>query len=135
MLEQGYGIMPNKILKDNKISSTSKLVFCLISSLTAQSGYCWANNKYLAGELNLSERQISRSIKELSPYLCITSPLNEKRSISLDKNVYVVRQKCLSRLDKNVAHNNINKYYNLKIENKLKYKTPAQLGMPDLSII
>ena len=132
MLDQGYGIMPNKILKDKKISSTSKLVFCLISSLTAQSGYCWANNKYIASELNISERQVSRSIKQLSEYLNITNPYNEKRSICLDKNVYVVRQKCLSSLDKNVGHNTITKYYNLKKGSKIKYKTLKELGLPDL---
>jgi len=137
MLDQGYGIMPNKVLKDDKISSTSKLVFCLISSLTAQTGSCWANNKYIAGELKLSERQVSRSIKQLQKYLCITNPFNEKRSICLDKNVYVVRQKCLSSLDKNVGHNTITKNINIKgksVDNfgLNRYKTFRELGMPEL---
>jgi len=130
MLNKGYGLMPNIILFDKDLSATSKLVFVLISSLSAEKGYCWANNKYLADQLSLSERQVSRSIKQLSGYLSIDNPHNEKRVMCLDKNVYVVRQKRLSSLDKNVAHNTIKKNINIKGFNG--HKTPLQLGMPDL---
>ena len=123
--------MPNKILFDKELSATSKLVFVLISSLCAEKGYCWANNKYIGSQLNLSERQVSRSIKQLSSYLAIDNPHNEKRQICLDKNVYAVRQKRRSSLDKNVAHNTIKKNINIKgvFSN---YKTPHELGMPNL---
>ena len=131
MLEKGYGIMPNIILHDKELSSTSKLVFVQISSLSAEKGYCWANNKYIGSQLGLSERQVSRSIKQLSKYIAIDNPHNEKRQICLDKNVHAVRQKRLSSLDKNVAHNTIKKNTNI-IGFKNKYKTPAQQGMPDL---
>lgn len=140
MLEQGYGVMPNKVLFDKGISATSKLVFVLISSLSAEKGYCWANNKYIGSQLGLSERQVSRSIKDLSTYLCINNPSNEKRQICLDKNVYAVRQKRLGSLDKNVAHNTIKKTINIKgvfnknISRKYHgYKTLAELNLPDLS--
>lgn len=123
--------MPNTVLFDKKITATSKLVFVLISSLCAEKGYCWANNKYIGSQLSLSERQVSRSIKQLEKYLQIDSPFNEKRQISLDKNVYAVRQKRPTSLDKNVAHNTIKKTINIK---GIKYKTPEQLGMPDLGV-
>lgn len=123
--------MPNKILFDKELSATSKLVFVLISSLCAEKGYCWANNKYIGGQLNLSERQVSRSIKQLSKYLAIDNPQNEKRQICLDKNVYAVRQKRRSSLDKNVGHNTIKKNINIK-QVFSNYKTPEQLGMPQL---
>lgn len=132
MLDKGYGIMPNVVLFDQDISATSKLVFILISSLSAEKGYCWANNKYIGGQLGLSERQVSRSIKQLEKYLSIDNPHNEKRQICLDKNVHAVRQKRLSSLDKNVAHNTIKKTTNIK--GFIKYKTPAQMGMPDLGV-
>ena len=132
MLDKGYGLMPNVILFDKDLSATSKLVFVLISSLSAEKGYCWANNKYIGGQLGLSERQASRSIKQLEKYLTIDNPYNEKRVIWLDKNVYVVRQKRLSSLDKNVAHNTIRKTINTKGFDR--YKTPQQLGMPDLGL-
>jgi hypothetical protein len=130
MLEQGYGIMPNKVLFDENISSTAKLVFCLISSLTAQTGKCWANNEYISKQLHLSKSQVSRSIKQLSEYLIIDCPFNEKRSISLRKNAYAVRQKCVSSLRKNAQHNTITNTISIKG----RYKTFKELGMPDLSI-
>lgn len=132
MLEKGYGIMPNVILMDKELSATSKLVFVLISSLSAEKGYCWANNKYIGSQLGLSERQVSRSIKQLSNYISIDNPYNEKRQICLDKNVHAVRQKRPTSLDKNVAHNTIKKTTNIIGFNK-NYKTPAQMGMPDLN--
>jgi len=130
MLNKGYGLMPNVILFDKDLSATSKLVFVLISSLSAEKGYCWANNKYIGIQLSLSERQVSRSIKQLEKYLSIDNPYNEKRVICLDKNVYEVRQKRPTSLDKNVAHNTIKKTINIKGFDR--YKTPQQLGMPDL---
>ena len=131
MLEKGYGLMPNVVLFDKELSSTSKLVFVLISSLSAEKGYCWANNHYMAEQLGMSERQVSRSIKQLEKYVSIDNPSNEKRQICLDKNVYAVRQKRLTSLDKNVAHNTIKKTTNIKgVFNR--YKTPQQLGMPEL---
>lgn len=122
--------MPNTVLFDKKITATSKLVFVLISSLCAEKGYCWANNKYIGSQLSLSERQISRSIKQLEKYIQIDNPFNEKRQICLDKNVYAVRQKRPASLDKNVAHNTIKKTINIK---GIKYKTIEELGLPDLS--
>jgi len=131
MLENGYGLMPNKVLFDLELSSTSKLVYVLISSLSAEKGYCWANNKYIANQLQLSERQVSRSIKKLEKYLIIDNPQNEKRVICLDKNVYGARQKRLTSLDKNVWHKTIRNTINIK--GLKSYKTPQQMGMPNLS--
>lgn len=132
MLDKGYGLMPNTVLFDKDVSATSKLVFVLISSLSAEKGYCWANNKYIGSQLGLSERQVSRSIKQLNKYLTIDNPHNEKRQICLDKNVYAVRQKRPTSLDKNVAHNTIKKTTNIK--GLLgRYKTAQEQGMPDLS--
>jgi len=119
MLEQGYGIMPNKILFDKDISSTSKLVYVLMSSLSAEKGYCWANNKYFADKLSISERQVSRSIKELGKYIHIQNGKNDKRQLWLDKNVYVPRQKCRSSLDKNVYHNNIKNNITNNVEKEI----------------
>ena len=47
VLEKGYGIMPMVVLEDKELSANQKLLYCLISSLCAEKGYCWATNKYL----------------------------------------------------------------------------------------
>jgi hypothetical protein len=141
MLEQGYGIMPNKILKDTKISSTSKLVFCLISSLSAESGKCYATNRYIGEQLGLKGRQITYCLRQLEQtYINCNMVTSEKREITLVDKVYKERKKMHTPMQKNAYphakndyHNNITKYYNLKRE--IKYKTPKELGLPDLSVI
>jgi hypothetical protein len=117
MLEEGYGIMPNTVLFDKKLTANAKLLFVLISSLCAQKGYCYANNKYLSERLNIKERTVSRLISDLSKYIEIDCPRNQLRQISLAKNVYAPSQKWRSSLAKNGVHNNIssniiNKYSN-----------------------
>jgi hypothetical protein len=84
MLDEGYGIMPNKVLYDAALSPSAKLLFCAISSLCAQRGYCFASNAYLAGLFDVSEKQVSRNIAQLSPYLSVEHPSNQHR---LDKKV------------------------------------------------
>jgi hypothetical protein len=115
MLEQGYGIMPNKVLKDKTISSTSKLVFCLISSLTAQSGACHATNKYIGDQIGIKNRQVAYCIKQLSEYIICEMVTSEKREIKLVDNY---RQKMHTPMQKNAyphaknnIHNNIKEYY------------------------
>lgn len=131
MINQGYGLMPNIVLFDTELSSTSKLVFVLISSLCAAEGYCWANNEYIGSKLGISKSQASRSIKQLEKYVSVTSPFNEKRTICLRKNAQAPTQKRLGSLRKNAQHNSTRDYQKFNKGNT-SFKTPAQLGMPDL---
>ena len=85
-MSEGYGILPKKILKDKELSSTAKLLYVLISSLTAKTGYCYANNKYLGKEMGISEVQVSNTIKRLGKYLVIEDPKSHKRIINLKEN-------------------------------------------------
>ena len=128
MLEKGYGIMPNKILFDKELSSTSKLIFVYISSLCAQEGYCWATNEHIAVKFGISARVVSRSVKQLEKYIYIKNPYNEKRLIHIDKNVQAGRQKRRTSLDRNVQHNSIKNSTSIK-----GYKNIRELGLPDLS--
>jgi len=120
--------MPNTILFDKEISSTSKLIFIYISSLCAQEGYCWATNEHIATKFGISSRVVSRSVKQLEKYIYIKNPYNEKRLIHIDKNVQAGRQKRRSSIDKNVQHNSIKKTTSIK-----GYKNVRELGLPDLS--
>lgn len=104
MLDEGYGIMPNKVLYDTELSSSAKLLYCAISSLCAQRGYCYASNAYLAKQFGVKERQITRWLGELSKYATIESPYNQQRVIRLDKKVYPPRQKRRGSLDKKDGH-------------------------------
>lgn len=104
MLEDGYGIMPNRVLYDTKLSSSAKLLFTAISSLCAERGYCYASNAYLAEKFAVQERQITRWLSELSAYVDIDNPNNQQRTIRLDKNVQPPRQKRRGSLDKKDGH-------------------------------
>lgn len=58
--------IPNKVLKDNSISSSSKLLLGLIISYSNNEyKYAFASNSIYAKLLSLSNRTITRLIKEL----------------------------------------------------------------------
>lgn len=152
MLEKGYGILPNKILFDEELSSSAKLLFVYISSLCAVEGYSWASNKHFAQRFGLSESQIKRLLGSLKPYLRIENGANQNRRIFLSSPV---AQKRASGQRKNALHNNTN---GIKKNTKKKIgtgyarrfagsgfalatqpspaasaKTPEALGLPDLA--
>lgn len=81
IFSEGYGITPNKILHSKKISSFSKILYCSISSLCAQKGYCWAKNKYFADIFGVSTKTVARAIVELQQYLVIKNSNNSQRII------------------------------------------------------
>lgn len=152
MLEQGYGILPNKILFDDNLSSSAKLLFVYISSLCAVEGYCWATNKHFAQRLGLSESQIKKLLASLKPYLRIENGSNQKRRIFLSSPV--AQKRAGSQL-KNELHNNtkgIKKNTKKKIGTGFarrfagsgyavatqpspaaSARTPEALGLPDLA--
>ena len=54
-----YVEVPMIVLLDNDISSTSKLLMGLITTLTMKEGFCYASNKYLSNLLKVSRRTIT----------------------------------------------------------------------------
>ena len=69
-----YVEVPMIVLLDDDISSTSKLLMGLITTLTMQEGFCYASNKYLSNLMKVSRRTITS---------CITS-LKRKSYIKVD---------------------------------------------------
>lgn len=102
----GWGIIPNKIIHDDSINSLAKLLYCEITSLCAERGYCWASNRYLAGKFGVTMRSITRAITQLEKYLMFENRGGAQRRIW----VHHVKpgQKWLGykpNPDKNVEHN------------------------------
>ena len=60
-----YVEVPMIVLLDNDISSTSKLLMGLITTLTMKEGFCYASNKYLSNLLKVSRRTITSCIPSL----------------------------------------------------------------------
>ena len=60
-----YVEVPMIVLLDEDLSSTTKLLMGLITTLSMKDGYCYASNRYLSNLLKVSKRTISSSITAL----------------------------------------------------------------------
>ena len=60
-----YVQVPMVVLTDVDLSSTTKLLMGLITTLSMKDGYCYASNRYLSNLLKVSKRTISSSITTL----------------------------------------------------------------------
>ena len=63
-MQNGYALCSNKWALDKDIKNELGLLI-IISSLTAEKGYCYASNKFLAELFNIDETNISKKIKKL----------------------------------------------------------------------
>lgn len=112
-MENGYSMCFNEWALDKEIKDELGLLL-IISSLCAEKGYCWANNKYFSELFNISEVSVSRKIKklEIKNYIKIEYEKRgceiTKRIIRLTKMLTDDYQKCKSTINKNVKDNNIN---------------------------
>lgn len=64
-VEEGYFFMPNKIVRDKRISSSAFRIYCLLRMRLFQKNYCFPGRDTLAEELGASTRQVDRYINEL----------------------------------------------------------------------
>ena len=89
VLEKGYGIMPMVVLEDKELSANQKLLYCLISSLCAEKGYCRATNECLWELLWVDKLTISRHISQLQEkwYVSIDIVSRNERKIRIDENI------------------------------------------------
>ena len=60
-----YVQVPMIVLLDEDLSSTTKLLMGLITTLSMKDGFCYASNRYLSNLLKVSKRTISSSITTL----------------------------------------------------------------------
>ena len=109
-----FSVIPTEVMINKEISSTAKIVYGLISSLTNEKGYCWASNKYLGELVGKEERQISNIVSKLCKIGLLNSEVedNYKRKLTLtgkiatQKNARGVAKKCVGG-SKKMLHNNI----------------------------
>ena len=129
-MNNGYAICFNEWALDKDIKSELGLLL-IISSLTAEKGYCYASNSYFSNLFDLKEETISRRIKKLSSKGYIEIKYNKRgaeiisREIRLSKTSFDDCRKRHSTIDENVKDNNTsnnNTSNNNKEKNKQKRK-------------
>lgn len=76
-------IVPSVILFDNNLSSTEKILLSLIHSLSNETGYCYASNKYLSEVFNMNKVALSNILTHLEnkQYIIRSVERNEKKQI------------------------------------------------------
>ena len=110
-MNNGYAICFNEWALDQDIKNELGLLL-IISSLTADKGYCYASNTYFAELFKTTEISISRKIKKLERKRYISVEYEKRgcqvitRKIRLTKMLTDDYQKCYSTINKNVKENN-----------------------------
>lgn len=67
MKEQAYfAAIPIKVLQDNSIYHSYRILYGQIASFANTSGCCWATNETLGEAIGLSESAVTKGVKELA---------------------------------------------------------------------
>ena len=76
-----YVEVPVVVLLDEDLSTTTKLLMGLITTLSMQEGFCYASNKYLSNLMKVSRRTITSCIASLRKknYIRVESEPNTRR--------------------------------------------------------
>ena len=121
-MSEGYSICFNEWALDKDIKDELGLLL-IISSLTAEKGYCYASNDYLAKIFKTSVVTISRKNKILEEKKYIEIEYEKKgclvisRKIRLTKMLTAINKNVNRTINKNVKDNNINNINNTNINN------------------
>lgn len=70
-----------KIIFDNNLNKSDKLLYIIIITLSSKKGHCFANNNYLAEIMNCSTRFIQRSLYNLKKFSYIFIDYNNGKRI------------------------------------------------------
>ena len=121
-MKEGYSICFNEWALDKDIKDELGLLL-IISSLTAEKGYCYASNDYLAKIFETSVVTISRKIKILEEKKYIKIEYEKKgclvisRKIRLTKMLTAINKNVNRTINKNVKENNISNINNTNNNN------------------
>lgn len=130
-LKNGYGISFNEWVLDNDIKNELRLLL-IISSLSANKGYCNANNKYFAELFNETEENISRKLNKLVKNGYLEIEYDKKGSSIIGRKLRLIKISMVT-VDKNINGDNLikinnNKERNIIINNNIskeKFKKPT----------
>ena len=61
-----WAVLPAEIRYDPELPDKAKLLYAEISSLTSETGFCWATNEYFAQLYGITDRTVRRLISSLA---------------------------------------------------------------------
>ena len=117
-MKEGYSICFNEWALDKDIKDELGLLL-IISSLTAEKGYCYASNDYLAKIFKTNVVTISRKIKILEEKKYIEIEYEKKGCLVISRKIRLT--KMLTVINKNVKENNISNINNTNNNNNYNY--------------
>ena len=79
MKGDNYIMVPYKILGNPQLSSTDKLLYGLLTSLSRQKGYAFPSNGKLAEILHCSKSTITRTLEKLVQLHLISRDLDKRQ--------------------------------------------------------
>lgn len=135
-MENGYSICLNEWALDKEIKNELGLLL-IISSLTAEKGYCYASNEYLADLFETTETTISKKIKSLETKQYIKITYKKRGCEIISRQIRLSKKKtddCQKRKptivennkDNNISINNTKEINNNKLLfPKKKFKKPT----------
>lgn len=83
-MRTSYIKIPTDIINNYQLSSSSKLLFGYLLSLSKKEGYCYASNDYLSNTFMVNVRTISKLLKELKE-----EKLIETKIIKGNRKIYI----------------------------------------------
>lgn len=83
-----FAIIPATVRYDKNLSPNSKLLYGEITALCSKEGFCWASNRYFADLYSVTNRSITKWVKELSDngYIFVEIGINEEHTDTSDDN-------------------------------------------------
>ena len=104
-----YCVIPSNVMDDDRLTPNAKLMYGLISSLTNQKGYCYANNQFFQDYFKKNKNTIIgwlNQLKEANHIQIEFDPKNaNKRAIKLDLRGSKNRDKGFKKLNQRVQKN------------------------------
>lgn len=135
-MKDGYSICFNEWALDKSIKSELGLLL-IISSLTAEKGYCYASNDYFAELFGIDPVSVCRKIKKLERKGYITILYKKRgseiisREIRLTKMLTSINKKVNGTINKNVKENITSGIITRENrENNIKEKREDETGRP-----
>lgn len=97
-----WAVIPAEIRYDDQIPANAKVLYAEISSLTYETGYCWADDAYFAARYRMSERTIRSLIKALADqgYIRIERDAGEHNATN-ERRIYAGLNPLGGSLEKN----------------------------------